>query len=324
MLLNKISQFYIKSYFYVLLNVVSVVVGFESLLHILRDIKHVAIPSTAFLHALLGVMLDIPHKSSEFLPLAIYISLGVQHYLWHQKKQWLTACVIGFKEQSFKVLKFTHLLLILLLSAFLSWYLSPQCFKINQDLQGRSLETQEVSFDLSHYMDKNRFYQFIDDRTAYSFNFEKEEFKEVPWRLSGKILYVDKKPVVDLEILHAEKKRFDGNTLSERVNYSYISPPAQKVTVEKSLIQAMLNPVCCILSLYLGWLMFEIRPHARSKRSSSSHFLPHVAVCSFIFLTQNILSTFFYLPWPHLLSAFLVSVFLILFFMLVAKDIKVN
>lgn len=322
MFLNKISRYYLATYFYVLISVIAVVIGFESLLHILKAFKNLSINSSNFSQVMASIFLDIPHKTSDFLPLAIYIAFGIQQYLWHQKRQWMIVCILGFRQSSFKALKLTHYLALLIFSTTICWFIAPMCKSWSNEIKERNFSSKTYELTSHDFLQDNKFYKLYPNNKSLFFNFKTEQSDLLPWRLSGKILYVGSQPILDIEILESERYKFEENNIFEKIHYSEDSPVNQKAIVEKSLTESLLNPVCCLLSLLLAWTIFRIKPYARTR--SAPDYFTHVVICSCIFLTQNILPTIVYFSWAKGVVLFCILTLLLLIMLLSSRDIIVD
>lgn len=315
MLPNKLAGYYIATFISILLNVIFVVVGFESLLHLLKELRSVDSGLLFFLTALLKVILEVPHKASEFLPLAIYTAFGLQTYFWNQKRQWLVALVMGMTPRHIDFLKGYLFCIVLIFSCLLCWFLGPLGYDLAHSTDKR--EVSSSNFDqreLKTLVEGDTFYKFLDQEETYLFDFTNQEFHRDSWRLSGQILYVGTNPIIDLEILTAEKRKFSGSDIIEKIHYSKVSPPFQYEKIQKSLLQSVLVPFCSVLALAAGWLMFPIHAYRRSKVKQRS-FLLHVTICSFIFLVQHITASIYVLPLQNIFLYFIagvISIFLLL------------
>jgi hypothetical protein len=315
---SKITIHYFKAFFLILFSVLFVVTSFQSFLYFLK-ISHFNDPfSEGFLLAFFETLLLIPLKISDFFPLAVYISLGITHYLWKKKSYWLAATLVGFNIKDLAFLKVLQFLFLFFFSASLSWFIAPQCAALKLENQ------KNVSFfDLEkNYLDGQKLYQFSPNNTVDIIDFNPLSFSRGTWGKEGDLIIVDGIPIVNTKIIEEERKQFYSVSLNSKVSMFKRAPQSQQKTMAKTLMFSILNPLCVLLSLCLGWIIFSIDSAGKFGTLLKNSPL-HIGCCALVFLLQHLLSDFFFLPWKKLLIFFYsVILFLFIFLLLLDKRLR--
>lgn len=316
---NRITYHYLETYLKVLFQIIAVVITFESLLQLLKMAKHTELFSWSIVDVGLAIIYDLPDKIADILPLAIYIAIGFQHYLWTKKRHWLAAGVMGFSSKNFFYLKLSLALMVLVFSFINASFIAP----IGRSLSGLLQEPNIISHQkVFSYQDHNNYYKFVDDKTVYLYDFQHSNFENAPWYQKDKTVYVNQKPIFNFGVVKAQKKKFSSNTLYEKIKLSSTAPQSQKKSLEKSLSATLIHPLCCLLALLLSWKSFPIVLQKRRQRAVNINYFPYVSCCSVLFLMQHITPSLLYTSWESSLLIFMISVLALIIIYLLIENLE--
>ena len=302
MLVDTISRHYIASFMSVLFTVLIVICGFESLLHLLKLLKNHSFFSQQTFFALLNILLDFPDKVADILPLTLYISVGIHHYLWSSKNYSLIISLVGFEPKRFQSLSMILVIIFFLFSVALKGFIAPTALSYYQMLKPRA-ENHLLLDTIDNYQYHENFYKFNEKNEVYHYNFTNKTYHQSQWDLENQTLVVENQPLLNLEVLKAKKYNFENLTLTKKVDLSLQAPESQKAVVNKALSEVLIHPLCTLLALVLGFAVFPLSHLSRHKKLSTHLFLSIICAC-FVFLTQHVFAHFIILPWESLCLAF--------------------